>query len=105
MKKIPLTLYLEINNFNFIFLVGESNSYENFKIIYKMEVSTEGIEQNRIIDLEKTFNIIKKNIFLIEQKLNYTVWLSLQYAQCPGSRKAPTPEPGRERERPHRRKR
>lgn len=72
MKKIPLTLYLEINNFNFIFLVGESNSYENFKIIYKMEVSTEGIEQNRIIDLEKTFNIIKKNIFLIEQKLNYT---------------------------------
>ena len=43
-----------------------------FKIIYKMEVSTEGIKQNRIIDLEKTFNIIKKNIYLIEQKLNYT---------------------------------
>jgi cell division ATPase FtsA len=72
MKKIPLTLFLEINNFNYIFFATETDSFENFKIIYHLEVPIEGIEKNRISDFEKTFSSIKKNIFLIEQKLNYT---------------------------------
>ena len=65
------TLYLEINNLNFIFFVIKSDE-NNFKITYKLDVPINGIEEDRILDLEKYFIIIKENIYLIEQKLNYT---------------------------------
>ena len=72
MKNSYQTLYLEINNENFIFFVGECDEQNNFKITYKFDVPIIGIENNRISDLEKAFNLIKENIYLIEQKLNYT---------------------------------
>ena len=65
------TLYLEINNLNFIFFVIKSDE-NNFKITYKLDVPINGIEEDRILDLEKSFIIIKENIYLIEQKLNHT---------------------------------
>ena len=65
------TLYLEINNLNFIFFVIKSDE-NNFKITYKLDVPINGIEEDRILDLEKYFIIIKENIYLIEQKLNHT---------------------------------
>lgn len=71
MQDLGSTLYLEINNLNFIFFVIESDE-NNFKITYKLDVPIKGIEEDRILDLEKSFIIIKKNIYLIEQKLNHT---------------------------------
>ena len=65
------TLYLEINNLNFIFFVIKSDE-NNFKITYKLDVPIKGIEEDRILDLEKSLIIIKENIYLIEQKLNHT---------------------------------
>ena len=71
MQDLGSTLYLEINNLNFIFFVIESDE-SNFKIKYKLDVPIKGIEKDRILDLEKSFIIIKENIYLIEQKLNHT---------------------------------
>ena len=72
MKNSSLELYLEINNLSFIFLVGDSDEYNQLKIIFKLELPLQGIENNRITDLEKVSDIIKKNIYSIEQKLNHT---------------------------------
>lgn len=71
MKSLSLTLYLEINDLNYIFYVGQSDEQNNFKIVYEKEIPLKGIDENRINDLEKVFNIINENIYLIEQKLNY----------------------------------
>ena len=65
-------LYLEINELNFTFSVGANNEYNNFEIIYTLDVPIVGFENKRVADFEKVFNVIKKNIYLIEQKINFT---------------------------------
>ena len=72
MKDLSLTLYLEINNLNYIFFVGENDEQKNLKIIHNSTIPSQSIQNGRILDLEKTFNAIKENVFLIEQKLKYT---------------------------------
>ena len=72
MDDSSLTLYLEINNSNYIFFVTEKDEQNNFKIAYKQEIPLRGLENDRILDLEIVSNIVKKNIYLIEQKLKYT---------------------------------
>ena len=72
MKKEPLALYLEINNFNLIFFAGTTEDKTNFKTIFKLVVPLIGISDNRVSDFEKNLNTIKENIYIIEQKLNYT---------------------------------
>ena len=72
MNNFILKLYLEINNSSYIFFVGKYDENENFEIIYKLKVPLEGVENNRISDLEKSFNTIKKNLFLIEEKFNHS---------------------------------
>ena len=69
MKNSFPKLYIEINEYNFVFYVIEDGEDNNFKIILKLEVQNSGIENNRISDYEKTLNKIKENILLIEQKL------------------------------------
>ncbi len=72
MKKSNLYLFLEINNFDFIFFVGKNDNQEKFEILYRYKLPIKGIENNRISDSEIAFNTIKENIYLIEQKFNYT---------------------------------
>ena len=72
MKNPTLTLYLEINNFNYVFFVGEKDKEDNLKILHKLEIPLQGIEQNRISNFDLVFNTIKENIILIEQNCNYT---------------------------------
>jgi cell division protein FtsA len=72
MKISSLTLYLEINNTKFNFFVLESDENNCSKIIYESNTPLIGIQNNRISDFEKSFELIKQNIYLIEQKLNYT---------------------------------
>ena len=66
------TLFVEINELEYIFAVGDEQEQENFKLIYKRIVPILGIESYKIVDFELVFNTIKKNIYLIEQELNYT---------------------------------
>ena len=72
MKNSFLTLYLEINNLSLVLLVGESDKYENFKIIDKLELPLQDTYNNRISDLNEVASVFKKNIFILEQKLNFT---------------------------------
>ncbi len=67
-----LKLYLEISNLSYFFYVGKYDENENFKVLYKLEIPLKGIENNRITDLEKVSDIIKKNVYIIEQKFGYT---------------------------------
>ena len=72
MKNYSLTLCLEINNTSYIFFVTQNDDKNNFKIVYSLETPLIGIENNRITDLEKIFDVIKKNVYIAEQKLNCT---------------------------------
>ncbi len=65
-------LFIEINSSEYIFLVGDNNKQENFIPIYKCIVPISGFKNFKIIDFDIVFNTIKKNIYLIEQKLNFT---------------------------------
>ncbi len=67
-----LSLYLEINNLNYIFFVGKNDEQNNLKIAYKHEVPLTGIDDYRISDLENIFTAIKENIYIIEQNFKYT---------------------------------
>ena len=59
--KNHLSLYLEINEFQYIFLVGESDEYNNFKINYRLETPIEGIDINGIFDFEKQIYLYSLN--------------------------------------------
>ena len=72
MKIYSPNLFIEINYSEYIFIVGDENENNEFKLIYKHTVPIQGIENYRIIDFDLVFNILKKNIYLIEQKLNFT---------------------------------
>ena len=72
MKNSTLSLYLEINNLNYIFFAGERDEQNNFKTVYKLELPLEGINNNKILNLEKISDIIKNNVYIIEQQLNFT---------------------------------
>ena len=50
----------------------EINEQNSCKIIYNLEVPLDGVSNNRISDFEKVFNLVKENIFEIEQKYNQT---------------------------------
>lgn len=72
MKDNSFTLFLEINNSHYIYSVGASDENNNFKIVFKLETPIIGIEKKRITNFDIAFDSIKKNIFLLEQKFNYT---------------------------------
>ncbi len=72
MNEKYLNLYLEFKSSRLIFYVEETDNQNNSKINYKLDVPAIGYENNKILDLEKTFNIIKKNIYLAEQNQKCT---------------------------------
>ena len=65
-------LFIEINNFETIFVVLENLENNDIKVIYKDKIINEGISNNKIFDFDLIVNNFKKNIYLIEQKLNFT---------------------------------
>ena len=65
-------LFIEINNFETIFVVLENIENDDIKVLYKDKIINEGISNNKIFDFDLIVNNFKKNIYLIEQKLNFT---------------------------------
>lgn len=65
-------LFVEIKDAEYVFVVGENNEENNLKLIYKKCIQTEGISKNKIVNFEIAHKILKKNIYLIEQELNFT---------------------------------
>ena len=86
MKFYSPKLFLEINDSEYIFSVGDEDQNNNFKVNYKYNASIEGITKNcKVIDFEKTLNTLKKNIITIEQKINFTfkeIILILDNSDC-----------------------
>ena len=65
------TLFVEINESNYIFVAGIHDDNQNFKIIEKIISPNEGINKNRFTNIDQAKEIIKKNVQSIENKLNY----------------------------------
>jgi len=72
MKNFSLKLFLEINFTDLVFLVGKNDENNNIEVAYELKVPLNGMDNKRITDFEKLFIAIKKNVYLIEQKFNYT---------------------------------
>ena len=71
MKILP-KLFISIDNKEIIIITGSSDNQNSFKLLEQLNLPIDGISQNRISDLEKITNLIKRNILLIEEKLNHT---------------------------------
>ena len=71
MNNLP-KLFISIGDVEISLIVGNNNDQNSFEILEKLILPIDGISENRIVDLDKITNVIKKNIFIIEQKVNYT---------------------------------
>tara|TARA_X000001036_G_scaffold313217_2_gene291784 strand:- start:1727 stop:2923 length:1197 start_codon:yes stop_codon:yes gene_type:complete len=71
MKVYSPTLFIEINSSDFIFAVGDKNTNNQFNLIYKSFEPIQGIENFQITNFDLVLSVIKKNIYTIEQKVNF----------------------------------
>ena len=71
MKSNLPTLFFEINNSNYIFVIATCDNKKNFSIVEKIIVPNEGVEINKFTNIELVEDVIKKNIQVIESKINY----------------------------------
>ncbi len=70
MRNVSKILFIEINNFEFIFSVYLNDEKKSKKLLHYYSMPVEGIIDSKIIDYELIYTTLKKNIYLIEQKLN-----------------------------------
>ena len=71
MNNLP-KLFISIGDLKISLIVGHNNDQNSFELLEKMTLPIDGISENRIVDLDKITNVIKRNIFIIEQKVNFT---------------------------------
>lgn len=64
------TLFIEINESSYIFVAGEYDEDKNLKIIEKIISPNTGIDKNKFVSIEAASETIKKNVEIIENKLN-----------------------------------
>ena len=64
-------LFIEINKNEILFLAVDNINDDEFNSIFKEAVPLQGIHNKKITDLELIYNIIKKNIYSLEQKINF----------------------------------
>ena len=75
------TLFIEINKLEYIFSVSDIDGNGDFQLIYKKLISIQGIHENKIIDFDLANKIIKENIYLLEQKINFTFKNTIIYVE------------------------
>ena len=71
MNSLP-KLYINISDFEISLLAGRNDNQNSFKLLEKLIFPIEGLSKNKIIDLDRIINLIKRNILITEQKINYT---------------------------------
>ena len=64
-------LIIEINDDNFIFIVGEYDESLNFKILSKVKKKASGIQNGRVIDLDKSYVIVKNCLDDLEEEASF----------------------------------
>ena len=69
MQNEPLTLFIELNNSEFVFAVGKNIEENEFNLIFVNSINnnTNNIRNN----FDEVYRIIKENIILIEEKLDF----------------------------------
>jgi len=65
------TLFVEINESNYIFAAGVYDDSQNLKIIEKIITTNKEVDNNKFINIDKAQEVIKKNVQAIEDKLNF----------------------------------
>ena len=65
-------LFVKIDDIEIYIIAGYIDEDSNFKLSEKIILKIEEIKNKRIYSLETASNLIKKNILLIEQKINFT---------------------------------
>ena len=71
MNNLP-KLFMSIGEFEISLIVGHNDDQNSFELLEKLIFPIDGISKNKITDLDKIKNLIKKNILAIEKKINYT---------------------------------
>ena len=64
-------LFIEINESNYIFTAVQYDDNQNINIIEKITTPNDGITRNKFTNINDSSKIIKKNVTLIENKLNH----------------------------------
>ncbi len=64
-------LFIEISDSKYNFIVIEYDDDQNIKVVEKVIASSEGIIKNKITNIDQASKAIKKNVEIIEKKLNY----------------------------------
>ena len=64
-------LLIEINNFELIFVVIETNENDQFSLLNSHKILHQGFSENRIDNFDLFLKLIKENIYLIEKKTDY----------------------------------
>ena len=64
-------LFIEINEKNYIFVAVTYDENQNLKVVEKITAPSVGIDKNKFISIDQASEEIKKNIAIIEKKLNY----------------------------------
>jgi len=70
MKINTPTLFVEINKYEYIFIVGDKKENDDFELIHSQKVVLNGIINNKIISFDIVYKDIKENIYSIEQNYN-----------------------------------
>ena len=71
MNNLP-KLFISINDLEIFLIVGHNDDKKNFKILEKLILQIYSIDENKTLNLNKVAENIKKNILIIERKVNYT---------------------------------
>ena len=71
MSTLP-KLFISIGNLEITLIAGCDVDENNFELLERLILPTDCISNNKITDLDKITNLIKKNILIIEHKVNYT---------------------------------
>jgi cell division protein FtsA len=64
------TLFVEITESNYIFVAGIYDENNNLTVLEKVFTQIEGIDKNKFTNIENAIGTIKKNVELIEKKLD-----------------------------------
>ena len=64
-------LIIELNDNNIIIFVVSFNKSRDFKLLKKIILDSKGIQNGRIVDIEIISQLLKKNINILEEDLDY----------------------------------
>jgi cell division protein FtsA len=64
-------LVIDLNDNKIIFFVVSFNEKKNFKVLKKIILKTEGIQNGRVVNIETVSKLLKKTINMIEEDINY----------------------------------